>query len=150
MLALPCPSTAALRNPSELLIQTDKHSYYQIALNPVAAFFDFDRAVDEKNWDDWSSQAEIATHIGEGYWSAEVRLPVTASDEDPLHQIVGSQPFESRQRDLDSGKGTSLPWYFNLIRKRGGSDGEVTAFALLGEGEETFDTPLWFAKMYVQ
>ncbi|MEM6277851.1 MAG: DUF4838 domain-containing protein [Verrucomicrobiota bacterium] len=134
----------------ELLIQTDKHTYYQLVLNPAGAILDLDRAVDEKNWADWSSQAEVATHIGEGYWSLEMRLPVTASDEDPLHQVVGSQPFESRQRDLDSGKGTSLPWYFNLIRKRGGEEGEVTAFATMGEGEESVHTPLWFAKMYVQ
>ncbi|MDF1659957.1 MAG: DUF4838 domain-containing protein [Verrucomicrobiales bacterium] len=134
----------------ELLIETDKHSYYQIALNPAGEILDLDRGADEKNRDDWSSEAEIATYVGEGFWSAELRFPVTASQEDPLHQIVGSRPFQSRQRDLDSGKGTSLPWHFNLVRKRGGSEGEMTAFAPLGEGEETFYTPLWFAKIYVQ
>lgn len=135
----------------ELLIETDKHSYYQIVLNPAGALIDLDRGVDKKNWYDWSSQAEVATHVGDGFWSAELKVPVTASEEDPLHQVVGSMPFQSRQRDLDSGKGTSLPWYFNLFRKREGSeDGEVSAFSPLGEGEESFHVPLRFGRIYVQ
>lgn len=135
----------------ELLIETDKHSYYQLVFNPAGALIDLDRGVDKKNWYDWSSQAEVATHIGDGFWSAEVRIPVTASEEDPLHQLVGSQPFESRQRDLASGKGTSLPWYFNLFRKRSGSeDEEITSFSPLGENGESFHVPLRFAKIYVQ
>ena len=135
----------------ELLIETDKHSYYQIVLNPAGAFIDLDRGVDKKNWYDWSSQAEVAAHVGADFWSAELRIPVTASEEDPLHQVIGSQPFQSRQRDLDSGKGTSLPWYFNLFRKRAGSeDGEVTSFSPLAPDDETFHVPLRFARIYVQ
>lgn len=135
----------------ELLINTDKHSYYQIAFNPAGALIDLDRGVDKKNWYDWSSQAEIATHIGDGYWSAEAKIPVTASEEDPLHQVVGNQPFESRQRDLDSGKGTSLPWYFNLFRKRAGSeDGEMSIFSPVGEEDTNIHVPLQFGRIYVQ
>ncbi len=135
----------------ELLIDTNKHSYYQMVFNPAGALIDLDRGVDRKNWYDWSSQAEVATHIGDGYWSAEVKIPVTASDEDPLHQIIGDQPFESRQQDLDSGKGTSLPWHFNLFRKRSGStDEETTAFSPLRPDDEDFHVPLRFAKIYVQ
>lgn len=135
----------------ELLLETDKHSYYQVVINPASALIDLDRGVDRKNWYDWSSQAEVATHVGDGFWSAEIRLPVTASEEDPLHQLIGSQPFQSRQRDLDSGKGTSLPWHFNLFRKREGSeDVEISSFSPLGSEGETFHAPLRFAKIYVQ
>lgn len=87
----------------ELLIETDKHSYYQIVVNPAGAMIDLDRAVTLKKAYDWSSQAEVASHVGEGYWSAEIRLPITSS-EDPLHKISGNRPFVAKQRALDSGK----------------------------------------------
>jgi hypothetical protein len=135
----------------ELLIETDKHSYYQIVLNPAGALIELDRGVAKSQWYDWSSQAEVATHIGEDYWSAEVSLPITASDEDPLHQIVGSKPYKSKREALDSGKGTSLPWYFNLFRKRAGSGGgETTAFSPPGPDAKTFHEPLKFGEIYVQ
>ncbi len=135
----------------ELLIETDKHSYYQIVVNPAGAIIDLDRGVAKRQWYGWSSQAEIATHVGEGYWSVELRLPVTASDEDPLHQVIGNRPFQSKQEALDSGKGTSLPWYFNLYRKRAGSgEVEATAFSPLGPEDKTFHAPQKFAKIYVQ
>jgi hypothetical protein len=135
----------------ELLIETDKHSYYQIVLNPAGAVMELDRGVAKAQWNDWSSQAEVATHVGDDYWSVELRLPVTASEEDPLHQIVGSQPFQSKPDALASGKGTSLPWYFNLFRKHAGSDNEeATAFSPLESDAKTFHDPSRFAKIYVQ
>ena len=137
----------------ELLIETDAHSYYQIVVNPAGAIIDLDRAVTMKDGKayDWSSQAEVATHIGDNYWSMELRLPITSSDEDPLHQIVGTRPFQAKQRDLDSGKGTSLLWYFNLYRKRSGTeDSETTAFSPLGTDAKTFHVPLKFARIYVR
>lgn len=135
----------------ELLIETDKHSYYQIVVNPAGAVIDLDRAVEKTKAYDWSSQAEVATHAGKNYWSLEMRLPVTSSDEDPLHQIIGNQPFQAKQRALESGKGTSLPWYFNLYRKRAGTkDVETTSFSPLGSDAKHFHEPLRFAKFYVR
>ncbi|MFT4691052.1 MAG: hypothetical protein ACJASX_001847 [Limisphaerales bacterium] len=135
----------------ELLIETDQHSYYQIVLNPAGARIDLDRGVAKSKWYDWSSQAEVATHIGDDYWSVEMKLPITKSDEDPLHQIVGTRPFQSKQDTLKSGKGTSLPWYFNLYRKRAGSeDEETTAFSPLGPEETSFHVPLKFGQIYVR
>lgn len=135
----------------ELLIETDKHSYYQVVVNPASALIELDRGVAKSQWYDWSSQAEAAAHVGEGFWSVELRLPVTTSDEDPLHQIVGNRPFQAKQRDLDSGKGTSLPWYFNLYRKRSGTDDvETTAFSPLGPDAKNFHLPLKFAEIYVR
>ena len=135
----------------ELLIETDKHSYYQIVVNPAGAVIDLDRAVPLKKSYDWSSQAEVAAHVGDGYWSLELRLPVTSTDEDPLHQIIGSRPFQAKQTALDSGKGTSLPWYFNFYRKRSGTeDVETTAFSALGPDTKSFHVPLKFARIYVQ
>jgi hypothetical protein len=135
----------------ELLIETDKHSYYQFVVNPAGALIELDRGVAKAQWYDWSSQAEVAAHVGEGFWSVELRLPVTTSDEDPLHQIIGSQPFQAKADALASGKGTSLPWYFNLYRKRSGTDDvETTAFSPLGPDAKNFHLPLKFAEIYVR
>ena len=135
----------------ELLIETDKHSYYQIVVNPAGAVIDLDRAAKLSRAYEWSSQVEVASHVGQDYWSVELRLPVTSSDEDPLHQMIGSRPFQAKQTALDSGKGTSLPWYFNLFRKRSGTeDVETTAFSPLGPEATSFHVPLMFSEIYVQ
>ncbi|HBJ87181.1 MAG TPA: hypothetical protein DDZ88_25645 [Verrucomicrobiales bacterium] len=135
----------------ELLIETDKHSYYQIVINPASHIINMDRGTDKAHWSKWSAQAEVAAHRGDDFWSVEMKLPVTASDEDPLHQIIGSMPFKSRAEVLASGKGTSLPWYFNLFRKRAGSpDEESTAFSPLGPDAKTFHDTLKFGEIYVQ
>jgi hypothetical protein len=135
----------------ELLIETDKHSYYQVVVNPAGAIIDLDRGVRLSQAYDWSSQAEVAAFVGENYWSVELRLPVTSSDEDPLHQVIGSRPFQAKQSALDSGKGTSLPWYFNLYRKRSGTENvEATAFAPLGPDAKSFHVPRKFARIYVR
>ncbi len=137
----------------ELLIETDRNSYYQIVVNPAGVIIDLDRGVTLKQGRayEWSSQAEVATHVGVDFWSVEIRLPVTSSDEDPLHQIVGNQPFEAKVEALATGKGTSLPWYFNLFRKRSGTDEvEITSFSSLGEDAKSFHEPLRFGKIYVR
>lgn len=135
----------------EMLIETDKHSYYQIVINPAGFVTSMDRGTDKAHWSKWSAQAEVAAHRGDDFWSVEVKLPVTASEEDPLHQIIGSMPFKSRADALVSGKGTSLPWHFNLYRKRAGSpDEETTAFSPLGPDAKTFHDPLKFGEIYVQ
>lgn len=135
----------------ELLIETDQHSYYQIVVNPAGALIDLDRAVKLPEAYGWSSQADVATHVGKDSWSLELRLPITSSDEDPLHQVIGSRPFQTKQDALNSGKGTSLPWYFNLYRKRSSSgDVETTAFSPLGPDTKSFHVPLKFAKIFVR
>jgi hypothetical protein len=137
----------------ELLIETDKNSYYQIVVNSAGAIIDLDRGVTLRQGRayEWSSQAEVATHVGNDFWSVEIRLPVTSSDEDPLHQIIGNQPFEAKAKALATGKGASLPWYFNLFRKRSGTDEvETSSFSPLTENAKSFHTPLRFGKIYVR
>ena len=137
----------------ELLIETNRTSYYQIVVNPAGALIDLDRGVTLKQGRayEWSSQAEVAAHVDEDFWSVEIRLPITASDEDPLHQIVGTRPFESKTKALETGKGTSLPWYFNLFRKRSGTDEvETSSFSPLGENAKSFHEPQRFARTYVR
>jgi len=136
-----------------LLIETDRHSYYQIAVNPAGAMIDLDRGVSLKQGRayEWSSQAKVAAHVDKDFWSVELQLPVTNSDEDPLHQIVGSRPFESKASALKSGKGSSLPWFFNLFRKRSGTEAEETSsFSPLGRDAKSFHEPLRFGRLCVR
>ena len=50
-----------------------------------------------------------------------------------------------------SSKGTDLPWYFNLLRKRAGAEGEeTTSFSPLGEEAKSFHEPQRFSRIYVQ
>ncbi|MCA1810019.1 MAG: DUF4838 domain-containing protein [Lentisphaerae bacterium] len=99
-----------------LLIETQDVSYYEITFNPAGAVWDADRSeggVGEK----WSSQAEVATFVGDGYWNVEARIPVALQEDDPLHVVNGRMPTRGS------------PWYVNVIRRRPRKDGnEVTAW----------------------
>ncbi len=91
----------------EILLETQTHAYYQLAINPAGATIDLDR---KKGLDTlWSSGAQVATHIGDGYWSAEVRIPVVGAEQallNPQFGVAGRKPSRS------------YPWYFNVCRQR--------------------------------
>jgi len=121
----------------EILLETEKHSYYQIAINPAGAIADLDREASKANRWQWSSQAEVATHVGEDYWTVEVRIPVVEKTNDPLHQVVGREPLKS------------LPWYFNVCRQRMRENrAELSAFS--PTGEKRFHNVTKFGKLYVK
>lgn len=102
----------------EILLETDRHSYYQIAVNPAGVLIDLDRGVDKANWTRWASQAEVATHVADDHWIVEIGIPITQDENDPYHQVIGNQPS------------INLPWHINLCRQRVREDGtEQSAFA---------------------
>ena len=105
----------------EIHLETDSHSYYQIAVNPAGALVDIDRGVDKHSWFRWESQAEVATHIADDHWTVEIRIPVTTDENDPLNFVVGRKPS------------VSLPWHFNVCRQRIREHGaEYSAFSPTG------------------
>jgi tetratricopeptide (TPR) repeat protein len=117
----------------EIELDTDKHSYYQIAVSPAGAIVDLDRSGGKKF--DWQSQAEVATHIADDHWTIEIRIPVTEDENDPLHQVIGRKPSQS------------LPWHFNICRQRIREHGsEYSAFAPTGTAG--FHVPMKFAHFY--
>jgi len=117
----------------EIELDTDKHSYYQIAINPAGAIVDLDRSTGRQF--DWQSQAEVATHIADDHWTIEIRIPVTEDENDPLHQVVGRKPSQS------------LPWHFNICRQRIRENGsEYSAFS--PTGKMSFHVPMKFAQFY--
>lgn len=105
----------------EIHLETDSHSYYQIAVNPAGALVDIDRGVDKHSWFRWESQAEVTTHIADDHWTVEIRIPVTTDENDPLNFVVGRKPS------------VSLPWHFNVCRQRIREHGaEYSAFSPTG------------------
>ncbi len=105
----------------EVLIETESHSYYQIAISPSGAVVDSDRGASKDKWFSWDSNAEVATHIADDHLIIEMRLPITQDENDPLHQVIGSKPNKS------------LPWHINICRQRIRDDGEeYSAFSPTG------------------
>ena len=119
----------------EIHLETDSHSYYQIAVNPAGALVDIDRGVDKHSWFRWESQAEVATQVADDHWTVEIRIPVTTDENDPLNFVVGRKPS------------VSLPWHFNVCRQRIREHGaEYSAFS--PTGTSGFHAPRKFAQFY--
>jgi tetratricopeptide (TPR) repeat protein len=119
----------------EILLETNMHSYYQIAVNAAGAVADLDRAVSKDSALNWDSRAEVATEVAEDHWTIEIRIPVTEDENDPLHMVVGRPPTQS------------LPWYVNICRQRVRHNGmEHSAFSPTGKSD--FHHPLSFAHLY--
>jgi tetratricopeptide (TPR) repeat protein len=119
----------------EILIETDSHSYYQIAVNPAGAIIDLDRGADKSSRLAWSSQAQVAAQIADDHWTVEIRIPATQDENDPLHQVIGRKPTQS------------LPWHINVCRQRIRENGsEYSAFSPTGTAG--FHVPMRFAHFY--
>ncbi len=119
----------------EVLIETESHSYYQIAISPSGAVVDSDRGASKDKWFSWDSNAEVATHIADDHWTVEMRLPITQDENDPLHQVIGSKPNKS------------LPWHINICRQRIREDGEEYS-AFSPTGAFGFHDVMKFATLY--
>jgi len=122
----------------EVLLETQFHAYYQIAISPSGAVIDLDR---EKRLDTlWSSGAEIATHHSKDAWTIEIRLPAAgenAKDIDARQGIAGKRPSET------------YPWYLNVCRQRiRGKETELTAWS--PTGTRRFNVPKKFGKVYAK
>lgn len=121
----------------EILIETDSHSYYQIVINPAGTVVDLDRKSPKNQWYEWSAQAEVATHIGEDYWTVEVKLPVDQNSDDPNHLIAGRKPTEK------------LPWYINVCRQRmRNNDAHRSCWS--PTGTDTFHDVMKFGKLHIR
>jgi tetratricopeptide (TPR) repeat protein len=119
----------------EIEIATETHSYYQIAISPAGHVVDLDRGAAKGQWFGWDSKAEVATQVADDHWTVEIRIPVTADENDPLHQVIGRKPTQS------------LPWHINICRQRVRPDGsELSALSPTGTGG--FHVPMKFAHFY--
>ena len=121
----------------EIMLETQTHSYYQLGISPAGGMTDIDQK--ERNVF-WSSKAEVATHIGDGCWSVEVRIPIVPPAQeaiDPQNGVAGNKPSEAD------------PWYFNICRHAVSEKGdEFSAFS--PAGKLSFHVPLKFGKLYMR
>lgn len=135
--------TRAPRSPAvwdgdniEILLETQVHDYYQIAVNPAGSISEADRQMGINT--DWTSCAQVATHIGEGYWSIEICIPAAgeaAASIDPLRGVAGKKPS------------ITYPWYMNICRMRIRADEkELTAFS--PTGKPNFHDSMKFGKLW--
>jgi hypothetical protein len=122
----------------EILLETQSHSYYQLTISPSGAMVDLDRKSGINSL--WSSQAKAAAHIGDGYWSLEVRIPVAAANQtelDALNGVAGRKPTPG------------YPWYVNVCRQRARENGtELSAFS--PTGKKHFHDLMKFGKLFVR
>jgi len=119
----------------EILLETNMHSYYQVAVNPAGAVVDLDRGMNKDSAVTWDSQAEVAARVADDHWTVEIRIPVTDDENDPLHLVLGRKPTQS------------LPWHVNVCRQRTRENGvEHSAFS--PTGTTGFHHPLSFAHLY--
>ncbi|MHC4874055.1 MAG: DUF4838 domain-containing protein [Planctomycetota bacterium] len=90
----------------EILLETSPECFYRIAINPAGSILDL-RITDTDEDLRWSANAETGVYAGDGYWSAEIRIPVVGAEQagmDPLNRIAASTPTQY------------WPWYFNIGR----------------------------------
>jgi hypothetical protein len=118
-----------------IFLETQGHSYYQIAVNPAGAVYDADRQNGTNMA--WSSSARVAVHRGPESWSVEMRIPVGDAIEggvDPMKSVEGRCPT-----DL-------YPWALNICRQRVRSR-ETERSAWSATGTSTFDVPMKFGEL---
>jgi len=122
----------------EILLETQSHAYYQIAISPGGTVVDLDRQDGLNTL--WSSGAQVATHIGERSWSVEIRLPLAAANQDELDSLNGIAATKPNE---------TYPWYLNICRQRIRTNGnEFSAFSPTGKSD--FHHPLKFAEFWVK
>ncbi|HND52476.1 MAG TPA: hypothetical protein PLV92_08775, partial [Pirellulaceae bacterium] len=107
----------------ELLLETQAHTYYQIAINPNGAVIDLDRK-DGKLNTSWRSGVQTAVRRAADRWSIELRLPLAGEEQavlNPLDGVAGRPPSRT------------YPWHFNVCRQRTGRHGtELSALSPTG------------------
>jgi len=121
----------------ELLLETSSHSYYRITVNPAGILIDADCGEGVTNMA-WVSGAEAAVFHGEGYWSAEIRVPLAGQGARLLDPLVG---VDGRPPTAD------FPWYFNVGRQRV-RDGKVERAAFSPTGSDELAVPERFAELW--
>lgn len=106
----------------DVMLGTQSHSYYQIAVNAAGATVDMARTLGHHELG-WSSLAQVAAHQGQDYWSIEMRIPVTGEQTpgDPMHELAGWRPS------------AEAPWHIQIGRQRlRGPDREWSAWSPTG------------------
>jgi Domain of unknown function (DUF4838)/Carbohydrate family 9 binding domain-like len=90
----------------DILIETDKHAYYQISISPNGEIADL-KINGKKQYFRWDSLAEYAIKKNKNQWILEIKIPFITNNDDPNHKLDGRYPHGDR-----------APWYINIARQR--------------------------------
>ena len=119
----------------DVLLETQSHSYYQIAVNPAGAVYDADMKGGTNLA--WSSSAKVAVCKGDTFWSVEMRIPVgdmMGGGVDPTKSVEGRCPS------------ALYPWAINVCRQRVSST-VTERSAWSPTGTNSFYVPLKFGTL---
>lgn len=129
----------------ELLLESPTHAYYQLAIDPQGYVNDVDRVgagVGKKGKvrTVWDAGLEVATHQGDDFWSAEIRVPVLGANQEELNPdygVSGDKPTKE------------APWYFNFCRVRHAGD-ELGFYGFSPTGQRGFHDLMKFGQLVPQ
>jgi hypothetical protein len=122
----------------EILLETQSHSYYALVVNPAGALLDLDWK-NKARETGWNSNAKVATYVGEGAWTIEMRIPVVDEQEADIVELGGAGVAGRRPTKL-------YPWYVNVVRQRlRGEAKELSAYS--PTGSKRYQEPAKFARL---
>jgi len=120
------------------LLGSPSHSFYEIGINRDGSNITVNHKEGARA--DWTAPIEAAVHEGDGYWSAEIKLPINTDVElmvDRADGVVGRIPA------------AFAPWVFDVIRRQGeGEKARAISFSG-GETEAPYD-PAKFGKIVLR
>jgi len=114
-------------------LETTKHSYYHIEVNPDGAI------VEGMPASKWKSLADVKTERGADFWRLRLSIPVVGDEDaaaDPNHKVHGDKPTAKN------------PWYFNVgrYRKLDEKNAELQAFS---PTKRTLHQPKMFGRLEI-
>ncbi len=118
----------------EIMLETQSHSHYQIAVSPMGALVDVDRSAGIDTM--WTSGAKVVTTREKDHWITEIMIPVAESAQgevDLLNGVAGVMPT------------AKAPWYINVGRTRWVT-GATQSYSLSGY---PFHEKIHFAELIV-
>jgi len=130
-------------NPQEkesvsFLLGSPSHSFYEIGINRDGSTITVNHK--EGAREDWTAPMQAAVHEGDGFWSAEIKLPINTDVElmvDKADGVVGSIPA------------AASPWVFDVIRRQGEGE-KARAISFSGGVTEAPYAPAQFGELIVR
>lgn len=130
-------------NPQEIesvsfLLGSPAHSFYEIGINRDGSTITIDHKAGARP--DWTAPIQTGVREGDGYWSAEIKLPINTDTELMVERadgVVGGMPA------------AFAPWVFDVIRRQGQGEAARQISFSGGVGTPPYD-PAKFGTLILQ
>jgi hypothetical protein len=120
------------------LLGSPSHSFYEIGINRDGTTVMVDHKPGARH--DWTTPIQAGVHEGDGYWSAEIKLPIHSDVElmvQKANGVVGRMPA------------AFAPWVFDVIRRQGQGESARQNSFTGGVSELPYD-PAKFGELVLQ